>query len=1293
MQHSYNTFPPPGPYEFYTVVYHSALWPAFIVAVYDRIVLLLYTFAGFRGWQARKLKKTLLRVRAKQNQAINSVLSRAAENIINCHQQLQRLCKIDAEKFREKLEKQKKVVASFLSTAAEQAERSCRSQRDLHQADISRFKREREERESVAIFLSTVTVKSASCSASLEELNKVDTDRFIDKLQAETLRNFLSLSTIFSDYESENSDSEEKVMSKLQLRKKRDNGKVQIHQTPSSSQQGWKEEQHLVYENLDKISSALANAKISQSSIDGAARPEGYILLTSPPPAAQQDEEPSQIYENLSSSEQAPVPPPRSESRHSSNHTSNKHAQGHSSNSKHNRAPLMKIRSRPSLDPDDDIIMTTPYPKPLTNHVISEEGDYEDLDEVEEIYEDTAGIKQVSAEDIDEVYDTSANVQLGLERATQQAKENHVSPSHTGPQNHVPFDSNMDPDSDVYNEVDSSMMQPPPPRSHASMNPTNQMRGRWQKSPTLVGAVEDSDVYNEVDSSMMQPPPPRSRLTNQVRGKGQRSPPVVAAEEDSDIYNEVDASMMQPPLPKSHPSAHLTNRMSPNLIEADSDIYNEVDASMMQPPPPRTRSTVRPSNQRDELVRKPSMEPLDEESEDLHSPIPPEDDIYDDTALLSFQSSTFGSQGSLNGINISVYPSAPPERQDQSRISVHFTGNSPMDCEDYDDTTPATYPRSPPLGQGGRPRSRSRSTSPHQIQVPPHSPTSPGRSGRRSSSPRSPSPLLSAAYGSEQSLASDIVSPPGHSRLSSTSSDVFVPEAPPQNHIYVNTRSANNSHFSVPRQSRRRSAMKSKAKSTSSVSSYFPPPSHRKGSTPQIEITQHTKLAPKVSAPHIGLGSSSPQPNRRHAPVVKQASAPSPGSQPPVSILNMPLPPLPVATGQNKDDDIYDYADNTERIEVPGPSRFGPLPYTPPIRRKSQEQLLADGVTESSQEGVASSTLADDDWISTRPPAPPPANLPSKERRPPALPPTTLSRDRPPAPLPPGASSVPQPQPQSSHGRSRSPAKEPNPHSRSTVTSSQVMGARNVHSSPPHAPVGRQGSPPSPPRSRHARNPSNTSSSAQQHPGNAPPVAPPTSSIPPPPAPPPPHGGVPKRPTPTQQEKQKQQDSPVPNTAAKKPPLASSTSVASGIGNVQLRKVSDRPLPDQQSSPQGGLLAEMNALRLRKRQNHNSVDLLSETDAPHNPALQHVKLRPASSLPPASSGEQDAPPPPVHPRLRRAPPPKPARPSVVGNGSVAGSTGSSSGGGGDGGVPEWKRELQKRKTKLGAVQVSNWQHV
>ena len=272
-------------------------------------------------------------------------------------------------------------------------------------------------------------------------------------------------------------------------------------------------------------------------------------------------------------------------------------------------------------------------------------------------------------------------------------------------------------------------------------------------------------------------------------------------------------------------------------------------------------------------------------------------------------------------------------------ISIQSTGNSPLDSEDYDDSL-------------------------HQQQ-------------QNSLRGRSPSPSLSPppprkAHVTRLTSAPADGRAPRHSRTPSAESDVFVSEPEPPD-------PSSSVHLS-PRQSKRRSALK--AKSTSSLAENDSPGSQaasgRRTSSPLVQV-------------------SPPVPRHRHTQhqkkmLSKQRSEPicTAKQLPPSGIQRMPLPPVPdVDTFQGSDDKTYDYAE-AGKIEPLAAAVYEavPQPYTPPIKRVSPHHAPVKRTGPAPPPSSRERNLTDQEvraWMMTRPPA---------------LPPNTLSRERPPAPLP-----------------------------------------------------------------------------------------------------------------------------------------------------------------------------------------------------------------------------------------------------------------------------------------------------
>lgn len=795
----------------------------------------------------------------------------------------------------------------------------------------------------------------------------------------------------------------------------------------------------------------------------------------------------------------------------------------------------------------------------------------------------------------------------------------------------------------------------------------------------------------------------------------------------------------------------------------DSDIYVDLTPAFYNPPTARVPlpapSQHLPADHR-RVSSNPHMAPLDEESEyvDVTSPLsslPPsfspeageeEEGIYEDTGTYEeegiYEDTEAVQQyrpGGGPGPNVGAVPlpSAvvhPPKEQasaEEPRVSVHYTGNSPMDSEDY--VIPDSPVGPPPSASSGHSSPGQKSRRPHPRAPGPSPPPVPCRSPTtklttvlppnnegggggnprgRHASPSSPSSSASEShYRSGWSLDGSEPSH-GHSRLSSSNSEVFVASD-------VATPPASSSKLG-PRQSRRRSGIKSKAKSTSSVAVQLAPPN----------LGPHVAVNRKLSSPVMGNQQLHPPPV--HKPLSKQASEPIRATP----IHQMPLPPIPTP-----DDFVYDYADlEPESVFENPPDSVTPHPYTPPIRRRSQENLLDN----KDDKGVAS-TVSD---------VPSPAGGTWIDNRPPALPPNTLSRNRPPAPLPsmttptsneqqsakardtsphnrmPAKTGSPQPStrgssPQRSgqrparvsapsppmpYSRPRNEASLPSMSTGSATPHISLTGSATPHVPPsavPHVPSMGGATPPVPQHSGSAAPPppplpplqtGNTTPPPLQamearppplQAGNATPPPPPPPVTgggpppPPPPAPPPPMGGVTKYIDSKREERAPPTVTPSSSSAT---PLSSSCSgnLLAGITSVQLKKASERPLP-QQATPtsssshagQGGLMAEMQSFKLKKRigptpTKPDSLDA-ADGDAP-SPHLFHVQLRPTSSLPVISNDQDSTPSAPARvpaprPRQGRVPPPKPPR-------HQPGET-----------VPEWKRALLERKKR---VEVCVW---
>lgn len=746
------------------------------------------------------------------------------------------------------------------------------------------------------------------------------------------------------------------------------------------------------------------------------------------------------------------------------------------------------------------------------------------------------------------------------------------------------------------------------------------------------------------------------------------------------------------------PESREPPRFNGHRFDKDCDLYVDVSSAMSEPPVKARRAS--PAAQARKKLSSVQMEPLQEETDmclDMDNPAhevsgsPPnpsvedEHSIYENADSIRLQLAT-ASRMSVDAdqANVPMVITQQGAEQGHQRISItiHATGNSPLDSEDYDD---AINPSGPSLGAGSP-----KSGPPHSPRNrPPFSPSPPPAPHR------SPSTRLTTVSGSSSggqagggptqaesklhrgNVSSSSSSEPfphvQHSRHSSMESDVFIPETPPP------STAPKPSMFLSPRQSRRRSAIKTKSASSAELS------------------------VRKVSAPLPQLASGA---HRAKKQISKQISEPFSFYQQSSRIQNLPLPPVPndATSAQNQrpkeDDDIYDYA-NTDATTIlyEDPSAVAvPQPYVSPVKRGGNKQQL--GKSQSVNVDIGDGVR---DWMKTRPPA--------------ILPPT-LSRDRPPAMLP--SENTPhqsagfrEPSPQPRPGAIPSSARGAPPRNirHATPTGSAVLPSRNVRrgadplpplptdsATPLPAHVTTPSAPPLPASTQHTPPPGRgappLSPSVATTP-SAPPLPPSTRHTPPPPAPgappspplvgsamlpksvdgapppppPPPVGGTWKQ-SHSSTNQNPPQKAPTPPTSRN-----STNDLLTGITSVKLKAASERPLPEQPSlnssggGMQGNLMSEMQS-RLKKRVTKTRseiVDTKEQIGDPSPPESVHFKLRPTSSIPATGKWVQSSSSPPPH--QGRSPPvqPRPAAHNPV--------------------VLDWKRELQQRRQKASVPKV------
>lgn len=464
---------------------------------------------------------------------------------------------------------------------------------------------------------------------------------------------------------------------------------------------------------------------------------------------------------------------------------------------------------------------------------------------------------------------------------------------------------------------------------------------------SVVGSVK----YDRADNFAGAVPHPQARFTSSAQ-YSEYNTKAVAGTLDGRVFG-VSVSQQKP-----SDEQHLE----------DSNLYVDVSSTMSEMP---TKNHVSLRNHAGK--GRPSMqEPLAENETyvDLHrpnissQPLPPaegENSIYENAEDIRHQMAS----GLEESIEVGL-PMVITQQQGsdlgRQRISItlHTTGNSPYDSEDYDDTSePVNTP------QPVKPPQQRRVPAPSSPKVPKRAPTTklttvPDRTSQ-SQGDSTPANLKTKSP-SSSSISSNNSDLPHHSRYPSSDGDVFFPEGTP-------AAAHKQSAFLSPRMSKRRSALK--AKSTSSISMSDAVKSSRKTSAPQMPGAAALYQAKK------------PLSQQRSDPLLSQK----------FRIQNKPLPPIPstTAVASPEGDDIYDYADTgpTTLYEDPGEMKKMPSPYTSPVKKGGRLPL---GKTKSVADVGSGCQL----W----PHSPPVSSAATISNRPPALLPATLSKDRPPAPLP-----------------------------------------------------------------------------------------------------------------------------------------------------------------------------------------------------------------------------------------------------------------------------------------------------
>ena len=1181
--------------------------------------------------------------------------------------------------------KQDKAIQEFLSLASSRGSSSYNRLQELSKLDAVRFE-ENKRRQAVVVgsFLSAVTEQGGRCCARLQELTRLDAWRFAEQeKQREAVATFLSAVSDRARTYCESVEKLNRVDSARFIELKQAEA-VKAFQSLNSFFLTEQQEELHVRDSEDKMSvMGLGKAR---------GRNENKRVLNSHPKGQQGWKEEmmeSPDYENL---EATPL-----------------------NNGMEDYDDVQNLSST-SVRPEGYVLLTSP---PAVESPQDEEEEEEEEEEGDPIYENLSKKPSSTAPRLpkQQLIRIHSQPSLGGENeimvsappATRRISEEQLRDGDDA--DYVNDDIYVDTGLgyDLGDEVEEIY------EDTSVMNQVDPCEELYDDLQSVMGRPE----YDRADNFPGAVPKPQARFTSSAH-YSEHNPPVAGGTLDGKVFG---ISQQEP---SSVPNGG-------QYLE-DSGLYVDVSSAMSEMPVKNHH--VSPPDQGKEPRKKLSsvlMEPLPEESEtyvDLrkscnsHLPDEGENSIYENADDIRLQMASELDESIEVGLPFVIKQQGGSGQSRQSQrisITVHATGNSPYDSEDYDDTEPANPPQqrtpSSPKVPKRAPTTRLTTVPDPTLRSQENSKNKPHRGSASSNGSGDPSPYSTH-----------------HSRYPSSDGDVFLPENAP-------TPPSKTSAFLSPRMSKRRSALKTK--STSSISS-----------------GHNIKSGRKTSAPHMPLSKQTSELLRPHAS----------------SIQNKPLPPIPSAAtsstqlGATGEDDIYDYADTgpTVLYEDPGEMKKTASPYTPPVKKGGRLPL---GKTKS----VADAVFVSDGMLSGHTPVTSAATI---SNRPPALLPSTLSRDRPPAPLP--AVALCQPmgasrglREPSSHGTPPPKAGGATPPPRRSSAPPQVgsatppLPARNVvrtyvpkantplpplppEASNPPPPSPRMATPLSPPNrgtppppfmttplsplSRapppppHMATPSpppatppvqnaprNTKPPARdtQPPlpamgntpppppamrgaplpppatggtplpppamggapppppamGGAPPPPPAMGGAPPPPPPPPPVGGLGvKKQPPHSSTNQNPQPKPPPSTRR------GSSDLLSSIGSVQLKKASDRPSPEPApptsgGGAQGNLMSEMQSFRLKKRVTKTKSDAMNSREQTDSgavpPGAFHFKLKPTSSVPFAGSQ-----PPPVKTRPQGKP--SPAVHPAPGHEEVAE-------------VPEWKQKLQQRKQKKTSV--------